>query len=71
MDTKGLGYLVSAVSVVLLGIAAWPKPGEPRWIAVAIVLGMVTSVGGMFIRFLSHRKDRRDIKRAERKADGH
>lgn len=67
---KGLGYLISAISVGLLGIAAWPKPDEPQWKAMLVALGMITSVAGMFIRFLSHRKDRHDIKHAERKADG-
>jgi len=71
MDLKGLGYLVSAISVGLLGIASWPNPDEPKWKAIVIAIGMATSIGGMFLRFLSHRKDRHDIHRAERKAGGH
>jgi len=73
VDLKGLGYLISSVSVILLGIAAWPGPDKPRWIAIALVLGMAVSIAGMFVRYLSHRKDRRDIERAEadaRAADG-
>jgi hypothetical protein len=71
MNLNGLGYLISTISVGLLGIVAWPKPDEPRWMVGVILLGMATSVIGMFIRFLSHRKDRNDIDHAERKADGH
>jgi hypothetical protein len=64
MDLKGLGYLISSVSVGFLGIVAWPSPDEPRWKAWAVVIGMVTSVLGMAVRFESHRRDRTDIRRA-------
>ena len=64
MDLKGLGYLISTVSVVLLGIVAWPAPDEPRWKASAVLIGMATSVLGMSVRYLSHRGDRKDIERA-------
>ena len=78
---KGPGYLISSVSVVLLGVVAWPRPDEPRWKVIVLVAGMALSIFGMFIRHLSHRKDRKDIERAEaeariaeadaQKADGH
>jgi hypothetical protein len=64
MDLKGLGYLISTVSVVFLGIVAWPAPEEPKWKAWAVAIGMATSVLGMGARYLSHRKDRQDIRRA-------
>ena len=64
MDLKGLGYLISTVSVLFLGIVAWPAPDEPQWKIAAVVVGMATSVLGMGVRFLSHRKDREDIRRA-------
>ena len=66
MDLKGPGYLISSVSVVLLGVVAWPAPDEPAWHAVAVLLGMVLSIFGMGVRFMSHRKDRKDIRRAAR-----
>ena len=69
MDLKGLGYFISTISVLFLGIVAWPKSGDPQWHFWAVAVGMATSVGGMFLRFLSHRKDRHDIHRAENKAD--
>lgn len=68
VDLKAFGYFVSTVSVVFLGIVAWPKPGEPDWHAWAVAVGMATSIAGMFLRFLSHRKDRRDIHRVEHEA---
>lgn len=64
---KGLGYLISTVSVILLGIVAWPKPDEPQWKAVVVIFGMIASIGGMGLRFLSHCKQERDVERVERK----
>ena len=64
VDLKGLGYLISAVSVFFLGVVAWPAATEPGWKAWAVAIGMATSIAGMGVRFLSHRKDRRDIQRA-------
>ena len=64
MDLKGLGYLVSTVSVLLLGLVAWPQPDEPLWKAWAVAIGIATSILGMGVRFISHRKDRKDIQRA-------
>jgi hypothetical protein len=66
MDLKGLGYLISTVSVFFLGIVAWPAPDEPKWKAWAVAVGMGSSILGMAVRWLSHRKDRKDIERAAR-----
>ena len=64
MDLQGIGYLISSVSVAFLGIVAWPKPDEPRWMAWAVAIGMATSILGMGLRWLSHVRDRDDIRRA-------
>ena len=69
MDLKALGYSVSTISVFFLGIVAWPKPGDPAWHAWAVVIGMVTSIAGMCVRYVSHRKSKHKIHRAERKAE--
>ena len=69
MDLQGLGYFISTISVLFLGIVAWPGPGDPEWHIWAVILGMVLSIGGMFTRYLSHRRDRKDIHRVERKAE--
>jgi hypothetical protein len=68
MDLKAVGYFISTISVLLLGAVAWPGPDEPRWQLLAVIGGMATSIGGMGVRFLSHRKDRKDIHRIEREA---
>jgi len=64
MDLKGLGYLVSTVSVGFLGAVAWPGPDEPQWKAWAVAIGMAASILGMGTRFLSHLRDRENIRRA-------
>ena len=66
VDLKGLGYLISTISVFFLGMVAWPKPEDPKWHAWAVAIGMATSIFGMSMRFISHRKDREDIRRAAR-----
>ena len=64
MDLKGLGYLISTISVVFLGVVAWPGPDDPKWHLPAVIVGMILSIAGMGVRFVSHRQDRRDIRRA-------
>ena len=64
VDLKFVGYSISTASVLLLGIVAWPDPGELRWKSVLVIVGMATSIGGMMVRFMSHRQDKRDIRRA-------
>ena len=64
MDLQGLGYLISSVSVVFLGAVAWPGPDEPQWHAWAVAIGMILSVAGMGVRFLSHLRDKANIRRA-------
>jgi hypothetical protein len=63
---KGLGYLISTVSVFLLGAAGWPTAGDPpikKWLVSG---GMAASIAGMFVRYLSHRKEEREIDEAKR-----
>lgn len=70
MDWKAIGYLVSMVSVLLLGAIAWPKPGDPAWHLPVLLAGMATSIIGMGFRYKAHLDEQREIKRAEAKADG-
>ncbi len=62
---KGAGYLISIVSVILLGIVAWPKPDEPQWKGAIVIAGMLASVVGMALRYLSHLREKREIERAQ------
>ena len=66
---KGLGYLISTLSVLLLGIVAWPKPDQPNWKAAVLICGMTASIIGMFLRFLSHRKEKAAIAYATKEAE--
>lgn len=66
---KELGYLVSTLSVLLLGIVAWPKPDQPSWKTAVLICGMMASIGGMLLRLLSHRKEKAAIAYATREAE--
>jgi len=69
IDWKGLGYLTSIVSVLILGAVAWPRTGEPAWHAPALIVGMATSIIGMAFRYKAHLQEQREIKRAEATAN--
>jgi hypothetical protein len=68
IDWKGLGYLISIVSVFLLGALAWPKPGEPRWQIAVLIAGMATSILGMACRYKAHRDQQREIRKTKAEA---
>jgi Flp pilus assembly protein TadB len=63
--SKGFGYLVSAVSVMLLGAVAWRSASERP----LLVAGMILSVVGMVIRWIAHNLDERERERIERRLD--
>lgn len=58
---KGVGYLISTLSVLSLGAVAWPKAGEPSWKIYAVAVGMAASILGMALRFLAHRRQEADL----------
>ena len=70
LDWKGLGYIVSIVSVFLLGAVAWPTDNEPRWYVLALIGGMATSILGMAFRYKAHLDQRKELKQAEAKVEG-
>lgn len=57
---KTLGYFVSAVSVLLLGVVAWGSVAEDPALRACLILGMVTSVLGMGLRWTSTFQDHRE-----------
>jgi len=69
LDWKALGYLISIVSVFVLGAVAWPRPDEPKWHLPVLIVGMATSIIGMACRYKSHLDEQREIKEAEAKAE--
>jgi hypothetical protein len=54
---KGGGYLVSTVSVVLLGIPALKSAAEEPAMLVCLLAGSLLSIAGMALRWRSHRLD--------------
>jgi hypothetical protein len=68
VDWKGLGYLVSILSVFLLGAIAWPKPDDPAWHLPVLITGMAVSILGMAVRYKSHLDQQRELKQAEAEA---
>ena len=56
---KGLGYLVSTLSVLLLGILSWKSAREEPLLLLCLILGMLASIIGMCLRWLSHRLEQK------------
>ena len=52
---KGFGYLTSILSVLLLGITAWKSASEHPPLFICLILGMLASIVGMALRWMSHR----------------
>jgi hypothetical protein len=65
MDWKGMGYAISIISVLLIGIVAWPGSADPPWHLPVLVMGMTASVLGMAFRYKAHKDQQRDIRRAK------
>jgi hypothetical protein len=65
---KGLGYLVSTLSVILLGIVSWKSASEQPLLFVCLILGMLASVAGMGLRWISHRIEQKEKAKDERAA---
>jgi len=68
IDWKGVGYLISILSVLFLGAIAWPRPEDPWWHLPALILGMATSIIGMACRYKAHLDQQREIEKAEAEA---
>ena len=67
---KGLGYLTSAVSVLLLGVVSWKSASEQPLLFACLLAGMATSVVGMALRWTSHRIEQHDKQKLEAEVDG-
>ncbi|MDP5278191.1 hypothetical protein Q9Q95_04585 [Sphingomonas sp. DG1-23] len=57
---KGLGYLTSTLSVVLLGIVAIETAERSPVLLACLVLGMIASIAGMLLRWRSHRLEQHE-----------
>ncbi|MBZ9819139.1 hypothetical protein [Mesorhizobium sp. CA4] len=63
---KGTGYLISAVSVILLGIVSWDSALKSPLLTACLLGGAATSIIGMFCRWLSYEVEKRQEERRER-----
>jgi hypothetical protein len=61
---KGGGYLASTVSVVLLAVPAFKSALESPPMLASLLAGMGLSIGGMGLRWRSHRIESRRNKAA-------
>jgi len=66
---KGLGYSISTISVLLLGIVAWKSASEKPLLFLCLILGMASSIAGMTLRWISHRIEQKEKDRIEAKAE--
>jgi hypothetical protein len=65
---KTAGYLISTISVLLLGAVAWTGTAEHPAMRILLILGMSTSIAGMFLRWLSYRGEQREKRERARMA---
>jgi hypothetical protein len=56
---KTLGYLVSILSVLMLGVVSWEATETDMSLRLCLLIGMASSVLGMFLRWLSFLHERR------------
>jgi hypothetical protein len=56
---KTAGYLISSLSVILLGVASWSGLEDKPLLRLCLVAGMVASIAGMACRWVSYEKDHR------------
>jgi hypothetical protein len=57
---KAAGYLISTMSVLLLGAVAWAGTADHPEIRILLILGIATSIAGMFLRWLSYLHEQRE-----------
>ena len=55
---KTTGYFVSTLSVVLLGILSWKAARESPVLMACLIGGMLCSILGMALRWLSYQIDK-------------
>ena len=66
---KGAGYLTSTVSVILLANLALKGAKGDAVLMACLILGALTSIAGMGLRWCSHRIEQHEKARLERQAD--
>ena len=59
MDWKAAGYVISMVSVMLIGAVAWPGDDDPAWMAPVLLAGMLFSILGMGMRWVASAQEKK------------
>jgi hypothetical protein len=57
---KGLGYLVSILSVFLLAAGSFKNASQDPALLLCLVAGMATSIFGMALRYVSYRREQQE-----------
>ncbi|MEA3004243.1 MAG: hypothetical protein QOH81_3031 [Sphingomonadales bacterium] len=58
-NLKSFGYFVSTISVFLLATVSWPRAKESPFLIACLAGGVLTSILGMFCRWLSYEIEER------------
>ncbi|UVK57402.1 hypothetical protein DBIPINDM_008450 (plasmid) [Mesorhizobium sp. AR02] len=56
---KGVGYLISTVSVILLAIVSWKSASESPLLMGCLLVGAVASIAGMLCRWVTYEIEKR------------
>ncbi|MBJ6133802.1 hypothetical protein JAU75_13230 [Ochrobactrum sp. Q0168] len=59
---KGVGYLVSTLSVFLLALVSWASAQKSILLTICLISGAATSIVGMFCRWLSYQIEKKQRK---------
>lgn len=57
---KTAGYLVSTLSVALLGIVSWKAASNKPLLLACLIIGMMASAAGMLLRWISYQVQERE-----------
>jgi hypothetical protein len=57
--------MISIISVVLIGLVAWPRPEEPSWKVLTLLAGMALSILGMGLRWMASSKQEAEMSNVE------
>lgn len=67
---KTIGYMISVLSVLLLGMAAWQTAADNEFLRLCLLGGMAASIVGMLLRWTSHLMDQREKDRLAKQSRG-
>ena len=66
---KGAGYLVSSVSVLLLAVSPLKTAMDDPLLLACLAGGVILAIVGMVLRYISHRRDRNETHKIDRKLE--